>query len=156
MTFTASVYSIEWNFLFTASHSVPIGGGYYKRSRILLFLVSNERYGPYELCAHIFFRSATCSPCNACKTCKKCQKWLFFKVFDVLGHFKGVRKPIFRYKLKHMDNMDCVHKFFPGLHHAVHTMHAKHAKNAKNGYFSQFFIFLGSLKLCANQFLGLK
>ena len=57
-------------------------------------------------------------------------------VFDVLGHFKGVRKPIFRAQMKDMDHMNCAHKFFPGLHHAVHAMHAKHAKNPKNGYFS--------------------
>ena len=64
-------------------------------------------------CAHTFFSwSAPCSPCNACKTCQKCQKWLFFKVFDVLGHFKGVRKPIFRAQMKHKDHMNCAHKFF--------------------------------------------
>ena len=64
-------------------------------------------------CAHKFFyRSGPCSPCNACKTCKKYQKWLFFKVFDVLGHFKGVRKPIFRAQMKDTDYMNCAHKFF--------------------------------------------
>ena len=31
------------------------GGGYYQGSRILLFLVSNERYGPYELFTCLFF-----------------------------------------------------------------------------------------------------